>query len=139
MQNVTWRRALAPSLLLVLALAEVAHAQPGATAVSPYFLVIVDNSGSMTLSTGPSGSTNTCGQANNRLSDAKCVLQNVVNGYGDVTFGLARFRHTCSGSCGSTSCGASCGCSCSLTCNATANAGQILVPIEPENQSRILE
>ncbi len=139
MQNVTWRQLLAPSVLSLLTLAEVAHAQPGATAVSPYFLVIVDNSGSMTERTGALGSTNSCGQANNRLSDAKCVLQSVVNGYGDVTFGLARFRHTCSGSCSSASCGATCGCSCSLTCNATADAGQILVPIQADNQSRILE
>ncbi|MCZ7680053.1 MAG: MopE-related protein [Sandaracinaceae bacterium] len=133
----TWRHVVAPVVLSWLALAEAAYAQPGATAVSPYFLVIVDNSGSMDDDTG--SGDNSCGQDRNRLSDAKCVLQSVVNGYGDVTFGLARFRHTCSGSCSSSSCDDRCGCSCSTTCDATADAGQILVPIQPDNQSRILE
>src|SRR5262245_45570947 len=59
-------------------------------AVKPYFLVIVDNSGSMTASTG--SGTNSCGREHTRMSDAKCVLQRVVNGYGDAVFGLTRFR-----------------------------------------------
>ena len=105
--------------------------------VGPYFTVIFDNSGSMTSSTG--GGTNSCGLPRNRMSDAKCVLQDVVNGYGEATFALERFRHSCSGSCSSSTCSTTCGCSCSLTCNSTANAGEVLVPIASGNQSDVLE
>ena len=91
--------------------------------ISPHFMVIVDNSGSMTASTGTA--TNSCGQPQTRMSDAKCVLQNVVNGYGEATFGLARFRETCdaSDSC-SGACVTTCGCNCSiLDCGSCADSG----------------
>ncbi|HEY8429061.1 MAG TPA: MopE-related protein, partial [Sandaracinaceae bacterium] len=145
-------RAVVCSVLGTWWLASVALAQPGATAVSPYFLVIVDNSGSMGDPTG--SGNNSCGQPRNRLSDAKCVLQSVVNGFGDVTFGLARYAVNCDtrDSC-SSSCSASCGCHCSfLDCDrcendgrrcpsngASASQGQILVPVRPDNQADILE
>src|SRR5690606_20852697 len=128
------------------------EAQSGSTAVSPYFMVIVDNSGSMDDRTGPG--TNSCGRERTRLSDAKCVLQSVVNGFGDVSFGLARYRATCDSrdSC-SSSCTSSCGCDCSFVdcgrCEndgrrcpnngGSADQGQILVPIRDENQDDILE
>ena len=86
-------------------LSNTAHAQ---TAVGPYFLVIVDNSGSMDATT-PGMGTNSCGQARTRINDARCVLQRVVNGYGDVTFGLERYSVTQSGSCSATCGGATCG------------------------------
>ena len=137
---------LAASAALLLAPSG-ASAQP--TVVKPYFMVIVDNSGSMATGTG--GGNNSCGFPHNRISDARCVLTQVVNGYGDVTFGLERFRETCSGTCNA-SCGTSCGCSCSwLNCSgcgnsgsgcpatgANADQGQVLVPIADENQNDIL-
>ncbi len=105
------------------------------TSVQPYFLIIVDTSGSMTGSTG--GGTNSCGQSANRMSDAKCVIQNVVNGYGEINFGLERFANSCSGSCSAT-CTSGCGCSCSQTCDSTSASGQMLVPITAGNQLDIL-
>lgn len=108
------------------------------SAVTPYFMVIFDTSGSMTGSTG--SGTNSCGQTRTRMSDAKCVLQRVVNGYGDVSFGLERFRQTCTGGTCTSACVTS-GCSCtgcSESCSAGATSGEVLVPIAPDNQSDIL-
>ena len=148
-----WARAIGAWMVVCsLVWAPPVHGQSGASAVSPYFMVIVDNSGSMTEGTGPGN--NSCGRDRTRLSDAKCVLQSVVNGFGDVQFGLARYRTTCdpNDSCNS-SCDDECGCNCSaLSCSgcendgrrcpsggASADQGQILVPIRSENQSAILE
>ncbi len=121
------------ALLGALALPRVAEAQ---TAVPPYFLVMVDTSGSMTGSTG--SGTNSCGQTRTRISDAKCVLQQVVNGYGDVTFGLGRFRQTATGTCASSCVSGACGCSVGYTCDATAASGEVLVGFSPTNQADIL-
>jgi len=118
--------------------------------VKPYFMVIVDNSGSMSASTG--GATNSCGQAQTRMSDAKCVLQQILDGYGDVVFGLERYMVDCTGSC-APGCATDCGCSCSsLSCNscndngggcpaagASADQGQVLVEIREDNQYDIRE
>ncbi|AKF02991.1 vWA domain-containing protein [Sandaracinus amylolyticus] len=121
------------SACAVWATADVAEAQ---ATVSPYFLVIFDTSGSMDASTG--GGDNSCGQPRVRLNDAKCVLQRVVNGYGDVTFGLERFAQSCSGRCRSCA-GGTCNCSCSASCTATASSGQVIVPVRADNQRDILE
>ena len=105
------------------------------TTVQPYFLVIFDTSGSMQTGTG--AGNNSCGQTHTRLSDAKCVVQNVINGYGEINFGLERFRQTCTGSC-SGGCSVSCGsCDCADTCDATSASGEILVPIVADNQADI--
>ena len=60
------------------------------TQIKPYFMVIFDDSGSMNDPTG--GGNNSCGQPRTKLNDAKCALQQVVNGYGDVVFGLTSFK-----------------------------------------------
>jgi MYXO-CTERM domain-containing protein len=125
-----------------LALALVASALSSApasaqTAISPYFLVMVDTSGSMSSTTPGSGS-NSCAAPRTRLSDAKCVIQRVVNGYGDVTFGLGRFRQTGSGTCAATCTSGTCSCSTSTTCNATSASGEVLVGFSPTNQADIL-
>jgi len=118
-------------------------------AVKPYFMVIVDNSGSMDTSTG--GGANSCGQPQTRMSDAKCVLQRILHGYGDVLFGLERFVTDCSGTC-SPSCDTTCGCNCSyLDCNGcnsdgsgcpaggeTADQAEVLVDIREDNLPDIL-
>ncbi|GAB4211023.1 MAG: hypothetical protein OHK0013_32300 [Sandaracinaceae bacterium] len=126
------------ALLLGLLGASRAEAQ---TAVPPYFLIMVDTSGSMTASTG--SGMNSCGRTRTRLSDAKCVLQRVINGYGDVTFGLGRFAQrspsgTCTSTCVPGTSGGTCGCSYTATCDATANSGQVIVPFSPTNQADIL-
>ncbi len=75
------------AVLLWVAAASPVSAQ---TQIKPYFMVIFDDSGSMGSSTG--SGNNSCGQPRTRLNDAKCALQQVVNGFGDVTFGLTSFK-----------------------------------------------
>jgi hypothetical protein len=117
-------------------------------AVKPYLLVIVDNSGSMDNSTG--AGSNSCGQPQTRLSDAKCVLQRIIDGYGDVVFGLARYLDDCTGTCGP-GCDTICGCCTHLSCSgcnddgsgcpaggASADQGEVLVDIREGNQSDIV-
>jgi hypothetical protein len=90
--------------------------------LKPYFLVIVDTSGSMVDCAGGYGvydchvdgtpntpvRTNRCGFPANKIGDAKCALQRIVDGAGDATFGLMEFRHnncaSCSGAPSTTTC-----------------------------------
>ena len=131
------RQRLAVCCCLVLAL-HAASALAQGEAVKPYFLVIVDTSSSMTASTGMGN--NSCVQPRTRMSDAKCVLQRIIDGYGDVVFGLARFRTTCSTpsipmpctSCCDTSC-----CTCTVTCPPNPGDGEMLVEIREGNQDEI--
>ncbi len=146
---------LARAALLLVAAAGLIAALPMAraqaqSAVGPYFMVIVDNSGSMTAGTG--SGNNSCGRSRTRINDARCVLQQVVNGYGDVTFGLERYSVTQSGTCSATCGGSTCGCASSvLDCGgcendgdgcpssgSTAAQGQVLVPIAAGNEQHIL-
>jgi hypothetical protein len=105
------------------------------TAVKPYFLLIVDSSGSMAIETTcGSGTTNTCGRPCTRINDAKCAVQRVVNATGDVTWGLAQFAQQCRGSCAdlyNSSTG-------QLVCNATQDSGVIRVGIAEGNESALL-
>ncbi len=172
-------------LALSLALPREASAQ--ATAIAPYFMLVVDNSGSMSASTGCStlvtmatctgrtgcswnagaaqcdasqcaapatmaactavaGCTwtgarcsgdgvDSCGQPHTRINDARCVMQQVVNAYGDVQFGLMRYSETVTGTCGapavaSLNCGgcANSGAGCPAA-GPLASQGQLLAPI----------
>jgi hypothetical protein len=104
------------------------------TAIKPYFLLIVDSSGSMAAATTcTSGSTNSCGRPCTRISDAKCSVQRVVNATGDVTWGLAQFAQACRVGCSNT--GSSSG---GLTCDATAASSVIRVGIAEGNEGAIL-
>ncbi len=125
----------AASLLGVLLAPTVASAQ---STINPYVMVIVDRSGSMSSGTG--AGNNSCGEPHTRMSDAKCVLQRVVDSYGEVDFGLATFEGSYSrGTCSATCTSGTCGCrGFSQTCDSTAASGQILVPITPRNQDSIL-
>jgi hypothetical protein len=136
---------------------------PCSSSTKPQVMVILDNSGTMSASTG--AGVNSCGRERTRLSDAKCVLSTVVSGYGDIVFGLERFRQvtsgTCSGACsgcGTGTCPATCtGCTAtSLSCSACdpsaatpaaggcpatggdATQGEILAPIIEDTQPDIL-
>ena len=64
-----------------------AHAQ--GEILKPYVVLILDTSGSMTAATG-AGPTS-CGKADSRINHAVCAINNIVNSYGDMVFGLARF------------------------------------------------
>src|SRR5689334_1235628 len=124
-------------LLLAVGLTGPSAALAQGTTVEPHFVVMVDTSGSMAMSTG--AGNNSCAMPHNRLSDAKCVLQHVVNGYGDVTFALGRFNQTCSGTCASAACDDTCGCNCPLAfCDGNAHSGEMLVPLFEDNQNDII-
>ncbi|HET8932687.1 MAG TPA: MopE-related protein [Polyangiales bacterium] len=127
----------------------------------PYFLVIVDTSGSMAWckagnNTGLLGvpgnndcschvngdcnagfNTNRCGFPANKMGDAKCALQRIVDGVGgDATFGLMQFEHPCDNNCNPT------GGSCSGTlqaCGGECNDGQLAVEISSGNANLIRE
>ncbi|MBE7483864.1 MAG: hypothetical protein HS104_28355 [Polyangiaceae bacterium] len=76
----------------------------------PYFLVVVDTSGSMAACTNPAtawpqtcadvggGVNNSCGWQPLRVNDAKCALRNTIQAFaGEANFGLASFSRTISG------------------------------------------
>ena len=106
--------------------------------VKPYILFTMDVSGSMNSSTGfgpPS-----CGGTDRRLDHAKCAVQNIVNGYGDMVMALARFRQ--SGSCSVTGidcsdCNESTGSGCTATMS-SADRFELLVPLVENNQDDLL-
>ncbi|NVB83127.1 MAG: hypothetical protein HOV81_32415 [Kofleriaceae bacterium] len=81
----------------VLVFARTAQAED---VLKPYVFMILDTSGSMILtSTGnPTGAgPPTCGGVDNKLDHAKCAINKIVNSYGDMVFGLSRFRATMGG------------------------------------------
>src|SRR5687768_14901477 len=63
------------------------------TPSKPYFMVLVDTSGSMFDSVPPP--ENSCGYTpNNRISHAKCALRKMAEAFGgQVNFGLATFPY----------------------------------------------
>ena len=71
---------------------------------------------------GPSS----CGGADTKLNHAKCAINNIVNSYGDIVFGLGRFRMvdggTPPGSCTLTGAGASG----TATCNTSTDMFELL-------------
>ena len=123
----------------------------------PYFLVIVDTSGSMAWCAGGSTpangtndcschqgnncgapfNTNRCGFEANKLGDAKCALQRILDGVGgDATFGLMQFEHPCDNACNPT------GGQCSGTlgvCGPECNDGQLAVEIASGNANLMRE
>ena len=99
--------AAAAACVGVLVHAAPAHAQEPAACLSddpaawprsskPYFMVVVDTSGSMT---GAVAATNSCGFATqNRIAHARCAVKNTLLAYsGQVNFGLASYaqRNNC--------------------------------------------
>jgi hypothetical protein len=117
--------------LLVSVAPSMAAAQ---TVVNPYFLFLMDSSGSMgEATTCPAGrTTNTCGAPCTKINDAKCALQRVVAGVGDATFGLGQFSQACKVGCGDTT-----GSTGMITCDTTAASGVIRAGIADGNQAAI--
>jgi MYXO-CTERM domain-containing protein len=128
----------------------------GAQQIKPYFLVIVDTSGSMAWCAGGTQNAtgnddcscyqnnscngqlrtdqNSCGFGQNKIGDAKCALQRIIDSTGgDAVFGLMQFEHPCDGSEPSQACG--------LTCGGSSNCddGQLVVEIEEGNASLMRE
>jgi MYXO-CTERM domain-containing protein len=122
----------------------------------PYFLVITDTSGSMAWCAGgttaangandcscfengicgSSFRTNRCGFPANKLGDAKCALQRILDGVGgDATFGLMQFEHPCSNACeANTACSGTIG-----ACGPECNDGQLAVEIASGNANLMRE
>ena len=130
-------RSLRLSLALVSVAALVLVLAPSAataqTVINPYFLFLMDSSGSMNgTTTCTVGVTNACGQPCRRINDAKCALQRVVAGTGDATFGLGQFSQLCKPGCGNV--GTSAG---QIACDATSASGVIRVGIAEDNQTAI--
>jgi len=73
------------------------HASAQAVQVKPWFLLIVDTSGSMD---GSDVGTNSCGYTSNRMGAARCAIRNILDSTGDAEFGLMQFLHRCENSCG---------------------------------------
>ena len=101
--------------------------------INPYFMFLMDSSGSMNAGTTcTTGTTNACGASCTRMNDAKCALARVVAGTGDATFGLGQFSQQCKSGCGDV--GTSVG---QISCSAGIAAGVIRVGIAEENQAAI--
>src|SRR5262245_19738838 len=85
---------LVPAMLMVMFAPTSARAQ-ASEPLKPYVVFAFDTSGSMGTATG-SGPPS-CGGADSRLNHARCAINKIVNSYGDMTFALAHFRATKSG------------------------------------------
>jgi MYXO-CTERM domain-containing protein len=86
----------------------------------PYFMVVVDTSGSMGISVA--GSTS-CGYQSNRLGHARCAVKNTVLAYsGAVNFGLSSYtwKET---ACSNATCGTCASGTCFPQCTPTYAAG----------------
>lgn len=154
------------SIQLVLAIPLGARAQ-----VKPHIMIDVDTSGSMLCDACQSGtdlvddsaecpgtdiSCGTCavlGCSNgtpddSRLTKVKLALADVVNSFGEITFGLARFAQTpnvfaCNNTCGSVNPSGGWTGATSQFCDGAApgqvpNAADILVPFTDDNQTELL-
>ena len=129
----SFRLACACAALTVFAVALAPSTASAQTVINPYFLFIMDSSGSMAdPTTCPAGrTTNSCGAACTKINDAKCALQRVVAGVGDATFGLEQFDQACStDGCGLPYTGV-------YTCDTTAASGLVRVGIYDGNQTAI--
>lgn len=136
-------------------------ARASAQQLRPYFLVIVDTSGSMAWCAGGTqnalGSndcschtsntvvnnacsapfrTNRCGFPSNKIGDAKCSLQRILDGAGgDATFGLMQFEHPCDAACNANTTGCNNNCGSSPDCD----DGQLAVEIQTGNANLMRE
>src|SRR5687768_6320516 len=109
--------------------ARLASAQ-SSESVEPYFLIMVDTSGSM--GTGFSTVENSCGMPTSRLNAAKCVLADVLNSYPEADYGLGRFEMQCGTNNSETIYRSFC------PGTPIADAGELLVPIGSDNLNQLV-
>ncbi|MFI5307294.1 MAG: MopE-related protein [Polyangiales bacterium] len=115
------------SMLLLCWLAAPAAAQ--STAVRPYFLVIVDTSGSMSDAIPSGMPAPSCpGYANTKMGSAKCALTKIVQATGDADFGLMQYSKASNNT----------DCSNVGTCDPVPDAGWLRVPVETNSWQQIL-
>ena len=82
--------------------------------------------------------TNRCGFPKNKIGDAKCALQRILDGAGgDATFGLMQFKHPCNGTCTASS--SSCGSGCGAVGTGACDDGQLAVEIQTGNANLMRE
>ncbi len=98
--------------------------------LKPYVVLVLDVSGSMDGATG-SGPPS-CGGVDSKLDHARCAIRKIVNSYGDMVFGLGRFRMAMSGTTTANTFPAGCS-STQTTCNATSDAFELLTPLVDGN------
>jgi hypothetical protein len=80
--------------------------------------------------------TNRCGFPKNKIGDAKCSLQRILDGAGgDATFGLMQFEHPCDSMCRANSTGCTNNCGSSPGCD----DGQLAVEIQTGNANLMRE
>ncbi len=111
--------------------------------IKPYVLVIFDISGSMDSATGQGPSS--CGGEDTRIDHAKCAIQQVMDAYADIQFGMGRFR--AGGSCDACVDGDAIDCSSCFgdpagTCDANMDSPdrfQLLVPFVEDSNDFIRE
>ncbi|MBK9035724.1 MAG: hypothetical protein IPL61_31490 [Myxococcales bacterium] len=114
MQRVISWRATATFLTLCL----LAKSSFAGDPLKPYVFLIVDTSGSMIDNATGFGPPSCPGSVDTRLDHAKCAIAGIANSYGDMVFGLGRFRES------STDTNPANGCSMSgVDCNNCWNAG----------------
>ena len=121
---------LRPSLssaLLMCWLAAPAAAQ--SRAVRPYFLVIVDTSGSMDNAIPSGMPAPSCpGYPDTKIGSAKCALTKIVQATGDADFGLMQYSKASNNTdCGNVG-----------TCEPVPAAGWLRVPVETNSWQQIL-
>ncbi len=148
---------LGVAMLAVLASSTSAHA---GDPLKPFVVLVLDTSGSMVADDcggGPGSCGNptgsgppSCGGPDDKLNHAKCAINKIANSYGDMVFGLARFRTQSGGSIASNfpagcceagpAIGATNGCVAGLACSGlSGNTGdhmfELLAPLrDGENQ-----
>ncbi|HEY4176644.1 MAG TPA: MopE-related protein [Kofleriaceae bacterium] len=116
----------ATMLLAVCIVARVNTAQAANDPLKPYVVLVLDTSGSMdeATNTGPPS----CGGKDSKLDHARCAINQIVNAYGDMTFALARFRATMSGTTTANTFPAGCNLN-AQSCSATDEQFELLTPL----------
>ena len=82
--------------LVVLAFATAGVARATPPLLKPYVVMVVDTSGSMADAVIPA-TTPTCGGTTSKLDHARCAVNTIANGDGDIVFALGRYRQTVGG------------------------------------------
>ncbi|HEU0035350.1 MAG TPA: MopE-related protein [Kofleriaceae bacterium] len=100
--------------------------------LKPYVVLAVDTSGSMNESTGAGAPS--CGGSDTKLNHARCAINRIVNSYGDMVFGLGRFRMQMGGTFPSCTLSGA-GTAGTSTCNTSTDMFELLAPlVDGENQ-----
>lgn len=114
--------------------------------VKPYIIFTMDVSGSMDTATG-FGPPSCAGSVDTRFDHAKCAIQNIANGYGEMVLALGRYRESTTDTNPADGCSMT-GINCSACDNSTgANCTtamsaddrfELLVPLTEGNQAELV-